>query len=258
MSRPRAFAPSATSAPVAFGQGGSLSDRPDGRPSGPCHASPSQGSVPGHPRSAPSHDDWRSVRSQFSDLGQRPMTVAETGARLFALLCAVPSLLTHVARQTFDTAAREDGSFDLPDSNSLGELLPLPMPKVMPMSNPELDRAFPQSSPPSKRGLDYGAQAWLCLVISALNHMASNGRSSKAPRRRPSPAQQKAIDHLYAQCGAFTRDEPSARMPTDWIKDLGNKAYGYWGDPVYTAEPIRLLQVLASLPARGVAGSVDI
>ena len=258
MSKPRGFTPSATSAPVAFGPSGSSSVFTECRDGGPGLASPSLGSAPSHAGSSPSHDDWRSVRSQFSDLGQRPMTVAETGARLFALLCAVPSLLTHVARQTFDTAAREDGSFDLPDSESLGELLPLPMPRVMPMSNPELDRAFPQSSPPSKRGLDYGAQAWLCLAISALNHMGSNGRSSKAPRRRPSPAQQKAIEHLYAQCGAFTRDEPDARMPTDWIKDLGNKAYGYWGDPVYTAEPIRLLQVLASLPARGVAGSVDI
>ena len=59
---------------------------------------------------------------------------AETGAHLFALLCAVPSLLTHVARHTFDTAAREDGNFDLPNPESFGELLPLPMPRVMPMS----------------------------------------------------------------------------------------------------------------------------
>ena len=42
---------------------------------------------------------------------------AETGAHLFALLRAVPSLLTQVDRLTFDTAAREDGNFDLPTPN---------------------------------------------------------------------------------------------------------------------------------------------
>ena len=105
MSHPRAFSPSAAAAPVSFGPSGSAASHSDTPIDSPVRAGTHQDSAPS------SHDDWRSVRSQFSDLGQRPMTVAETGARLFALLCAVPSLLTHVARQTFDTAAREDGKF---------------------------------------------------------------------------------------------------------------------------------------------------
>ena len=59
---------------------------------------------------------------------------ANTGALLSALLRAVPSLLTHVVRHTVDTAARDDGFLDLHNSDSFGEWLPLPKPRVIPMS----------------------------------------------------------------------------------------------------------------------------
>ena len=63
------------------------------------------------------------------------------------------------------------------------------------------------------------------------------------------------IDILRHECREYA-SKTTVRMPTDWVKELGKKAQGYWGDPVFTAEPITLKQVTCSLPGKVVAGTV--
>ena len=42
------------------------------------------------------------------------------------------------------------------------------------------------------------------------------------------------------------------------MKELGATAQSYWGEPVFTAVPVSIARVKPTLPAMGVAGSVDI
>ena len=197
-------------------------------------------------------------RSALRELASRAMTAGETGARLWRLVSETSMLKGQGAWHKNDTATGEDGKLFGFASPPGGELLPLPTPTVRALTKEQLDAAFPSDNVPTKTALDYAAKAWLALVITALNLMASNGRSHQGPTSPLSPAQERAVEHLLEQCVAFVKEDPSARMPSDWIANLKGKAHGYWGEPVYVAEPITLLQVLASLPARGVAASVAV
>ena len=85
--------------------------------------------------------------------------------------------------------------------------------------------------------------------------MGASGRPPLAAKGKPSAAQVRAINILRKECRTYAA-HTSVRMPTDWVKELGKKAQGNWGDPVFTSEPITLRQVTCSLPAKGVAGTV--
>ena len=73
----------------------------------------------------------------------------------------------------------------------------------------------------------------------------------------PTEAQSRALTEMLEDCVAFVADQ-GARAPTDFVKEMGSKTHSYWGEPVYCAEPITLLQVIPTLPAKGIAASVDI
>ena len=81
--------------------------------------------------------------------------------------------------------------------------------------------------------------------------------SASPGRGPPTEAQTQAIDNLYQDCGEFSR-HTDCRSPTRWPQEYKAKADAYWGDPIYTAVPLTLRRVLPTLPAPGVAGSVDI
>ena len=93
-------------------------------------------------------------------------------------------------------------------------------------------------------------------MIAALNGLDSHGNcvSFFGP---PTAAQARALSELLMEGSRFVADV-SARTPTDFKKELGAKLEAYWGEPVYTAQDITLLQVLPTLPAKGVAASVEI
>ena len=135
--------------------------------------SKSAGSVP-FGRSSPgrekrrfdkSETGWASVRSKLQNLSKKSMSVAEAGARLYELLRVCPGLLTGAVRIP-DTASGDDG-----ESNHFqeGELLPLPAPHIAVKSSEELSRLFPAKGEPSKEAVVYATDAWLVLVIEALN-----------------------------------------------------------------------------------------
>ena len=62
---------------------------------------------------------------------------------------------------------------------------------------------------------------------------------------------------MLADCKRFVANT-SARAPTDFNKEFGAKANSYWGDPIYCTDGRTVAQVIRTLPAKGVAASVDI
>ena len=195
--------------------------------------------------------EWSQLRTDCSRLAERPMTLAETGARILYACSRLPGVLSG-----------KDGKF--PISSIVGEggesrinpdLLPLPVPTVPITSEQELCWLYPEGQPVTKEGFHLGVVSWLHLVIYALNQMYTG--SATPSGRPPTEAQKKAIDLLYEDCGEFCRDGTS-RSPTSWPEGYKSKADSYWGEPVYSATPLTLLQVLPTLPPRGVAASVDI
>ena len=73
----------------------------------------------------------------------------------------------------------------------------------------------------------------------------------------PSEAQKRALELLYEDCGELCRDGKS-RSPADWPAAYKSKMNAYWGEPVYVATPLTLMQVLPTLPPPGVAATVEI
>ena len=136
------------------------------------------------------------------------------------------------------------------------ELLPLPSPKMTLVRESEMSSLFPCKGVLGPRARKVGAEAWHCLIVAALNGMDSHGNcvSFFGP---PSVPQAKALSDLLEDCERFVADE-KARTPTDFTKELGAKLQSYWGEPVYCAEKLTLLQVMPTLPAKGVAASAEI
>ena len=158
----------------------------------------SAGSVP-FDRSSPgrekrrfdkSETGWASVRSKLQNLSRKSMSVAEAGARLYELLRVCPGLLTGAVRIP-DTASGDDG-----ESTHFqeGELLPLPVPHIAVKSPEELNRFFPNTGEPSKEAVVYATDAWLVLVIEALNTMGASGKPPLKAKGKPSASQARAID----------------------------------------------------------------
>ena len=184
-------------------------------------------------------------------MAQRQMTHAETGARLLKASSRISGLL-----------AGGDEAFPFPNFAGVGrgsrvspDLLPLPLPPLPLASGTELESMFPAGAAPTTEGFKYGARAWLQLVVYALNQMyTGSARPGPGP---PSEAQAKAIDLLYEDCGELCRDSKS-RTLHEWPAAYKAKENAYWGEPVYTATPLTLAQVLPTLPPPGVAASVDI
>ena len=196
--------------------------------------------------------EWAKARSELQLLAQRSMCAAEAGIRLYGVLRRVPGLLTG-----------ELGSIVSPDVEGGGkktsaqrELLPLPLPRIKPLRESDITVMFHSKAILGPKALQTGAEAWQHLLVSALNGLDSHGNcvSIFGP---PSEAQASALNALLEDCTQFVADT-KARTPTDYGKELGSKAQTYWGQPVYCAEELTLAQVLPTLPARGVAASVDI
>ena len=93
-------------------------------------------------------------------------------------------------------------------------------------------------------------------MIASLNKMDSHGKcvSYFGP---PTAAQARALSELLLEAQRFVEDT-TARTPTDFKKEMGAKLESYWGEPVFTAQELTLRQVLPTLPAKGVAASVEI
>ena len=92
-------------------------------------------------------------------------------------------------------------------------------------------------------------------MIFSLNQMyTGTARPASGP---PTDAQKKALGLLFEDCAELCRDGTS-RSPNEWPAAYKSKADSYWGEPVYVATPLTLLQVLPTLPPPGVAASVNI
>ena len=86
---------------------------------------------------------------------------------------------------------------------------------------------------------------------------AGRARKLRILLRSPTVAQSRALGSLLKDCERSVADE-QARTPTHFNKELGAKLNSYWGEPVYCAQEITLQQVVPTLPAKGIAASVEI
>ena len=189
-----------------------------------------------------SSSEWQKARATLLTLTQSSMTAAESGVQLYHLLRTVPGLLAE--KSSGYTTPCSEGSRG--SSRISPDLLPLPCPDIAILSNEHLQRWY-RSTTLQPAAITHGAEAWLALVIVAINAMG--GFFYNGPPSGPATeAQTKAINLLRADCQHFVKDD-SARSPTDLIKELGAKAISYWGEPVYTAADITVAQVLPTLPA---------
>ena len=195
--------------------------------------------------------EWVSARDELERLAHHSMTAAEAGVRLQALLRRVPSLLADELGALLTSDVEGGG-----ESSKKKELLPLPLPRCKLVRDSELTTLFQSDKVLCPKAKELGAVAWQHLLAAALNGLDSHGNcvSFFGP---PTEAQSKALHSLLQDCRRFVSDG-SARTPTDFGKELGAKTQSYWGEPVYCAEDITLAQVLPTLPAQGVAASVDI
>ena len=123
----------------------------------------------------------------------------------------------------------------------------------------ELDRIFGASNERDleKTGATLGARGWLYLLVQSLNHMWANGPVEGPAWAEATDVQRGMLDKLYADCAHFV-GEGETKMPSDWLEDLGKKAFSYWGEEVATAEDLTCVQVEPGLPAAGLAGRVPV
>ena len=194
--------------------------------------------------------EFDQIRKACEQLVQRSMTAAEAGVRLQQLLQRHPDLLAY---QSGGSSSQLEGDGK---HQSRRELLPLPSPEMTPIREEDLVSMFEGVAVLSPKAKKAGAQAWLCLLVAALNGLDSHGKT-KAYFGPPSVPQAKALADLLEDCQRFVADD-SARTPTDFTKELGAKLHSYWGEPVYCATELTLKQVLPTLPAKGIAASVEI
>ena len=199
--------------------------------------------------------EFSAARKAVEELVTRSMSAAEAGVRLKQLLQQHPDLLT---AQSGIMSAHVEGDEQGPREGSIPkrELLPLPLPKVALVRTSEIDTAFPSGKVLGPKSRKLGAEAWHYILIAALNGLDSHGNcvSFFGP---PTPAQASALAALLVDCERFVKDE-TARSPVDFQKELGAKLHSYWGEPVYTAQYLTLLQVTPTLPEKGIAASVEI
>ena len=193
------------------------------------------------------------MRAELARLAEKSMSAAEVGVRLSHLVRRAPILLTDRQGSFIPLGfAGEEGGAPL-----IGrELLPLPLPRLSTVPEVDLAALFPATGIISTSAKLLGAECWQHLLVAALNGLDSHGNclSIFGP---PTAAQKRALEGLLLDCTNFVSDE-KARTPTDFTKQLGAKSNSYWGEPVYTAEDLTLEQVIPTLPAKGVAASVDI
>ena len=195
--------------------------------------------------------EWEVFREECLGMAMRPMTLAETGARLNKASSRFSGLLAQGDEAfPFSSFAGVAGK-----SRITPDLLPLPVSSLPRKTASELGRMYPPDGPPTQEGFQHGARAWLQLVVFALNQLyTGSARPSPGP---PTEAQRRALDLLFEDCGQLCRDAKS-RSPHEWPAAYKAKADAYWGKPVDAATPFTLLQVLPTLPPPGVAASVDI
>ena len=199
--------------------------------------------------------EFEPARREIKELINRSMSAAEAGVRLQSLLLRYPDLL---AGQGGKKSAPTEGEGSMPREGSVPkrELLPLPLPRVTLLRDDEMSKIFPKGEKPGAVAKMKGSEAWQYIMIAALNNMDSHG-NCVCFYGPPTTAQAKALSELLIEASRFVADD-NARTPTDFKKELGAKLEAYWGEPVYTAQQITLLQVRPTLPAKGVAASVEI
>jgi len=107
-----------------------------------------------------------------------------------------------------------------------------------------------------------GIQCWKWLVVAALNYMYCGMEhcsyyhiKGKVVR---SAGQQLAMDKIDEAVRRFLFADGTPRSMRVGNPVEGDMAWAYWGAEVQVALPLTLQGVLPSLPAAGVAGSVDI
>ena len=166
------------------------------------------------------------------------MGAAETGVRLQTLLRRVPGLLAHDLGTIMQSHVEGGGAANA----NKRELIPLPLPQVEVMRESNIVRMFHSKAVLGPRARQVGAEAWLHLLVAALNGLDSHGNcvSLFGP---PTEAQAAALKALLKSCHEFVADD-KARTPVDFEKELGAKTQSYWGEPVYCAEEITLAQVI--------------
>ena len=188
---------------------------------------------------------WIDLRAQLGLLCSRPIGIPELGIRMQCLFSSHP--------------VWEVGSV-LPDSVSPGEaappreLMPLPFPILKPLHPSEVDNFVSDLS--CEQARERATLSWLWLSIYGLNAM-HNVREQAPPWHLATKPQRACLQGLFEDCAEFCGDDVSL-TPKCWYQELGKKATSYWGEQVYTAEPISLLRVDAALPKPGTAASVNI
>ena len=109
--------------------------------------------------------EWGVFRSECLELAQKPMTLAETGARLLKASSRSTGVLAGGDEAfPFTSFAGVCGS-----SRVTPDLLPLPVPQCSPATAEDLARLYPPGAAVTVEGFKHGAKAWLNMVLYALN-----------------------------------------------------------------------------------------
>lgn len=187
------------------------------------------------------------ARKAVEELAQRSMSAAEAGVRLYATYRQYPSLLADQGGAK-SSQLGGDGS-----GSARRELLPRPTPTVALIRPAEIEGMLPSDKVLGPRAKQHGAEAW---IVAALNGLDSHGNcvSFFGP---PTVEPAKALTGQMEDCVRFVADDKS-RTPTDFKKELGAKLQSLLGETVYCAEELTLKQILPTLPAKGIAASVEI
>ena len=161
--------------------------------------------------------EWESIRKQAYDLAHKSMTAGELGVRLHVVLSRSPSLLSE--KVTGYTAPSDEGDGDkrLPMNT---ELLPLPVPKTKPLAEADIVRMYTGGEASSTQSRRMAAQAWLVLVLTAINTM--HDAKAKPSHGPPTEAQAAAIHHLLEDCMDYVSNT-AARTPNAPREALGKK-----------------------------------
>ena len=190
---------------------------------------------------------------QACDTACAPLEAAELGLLLKAKLSADMQILSETSFKFVHPTP------PLLQEHDHRSVLPLPVPSL------SLEEQQWKDSKSSRRSQRFrgagalkraaGAAAWLWILVVTLNALYT-GTGGGTARDKCNASQKRAMDLLAKDAGRFcTSGGSTGDLNLNWEEELLKKT-DYWGEPMYTARPLSLEQVLPSLPPSGTAGMV--
>jgi len=178
---------------------------------------------------------------------------ATLAPKLLEFILHYPGSLGEVARLAMS-------AFPEPSGKGAGrvprDLLPFPLSAS---AEEAIVQAWTASQSDAKFDKD-GAVVWLQLLILGLNYGYGLGRVEyfrALPAGPVSAVQHEALKMLAKNVITFLEVHSGSIGDQDWKTMLAAKSVGYDGEEVHSAEMMTLEQIVAALPPKGVAASVE-